>query len=202
MSTSGEAGGADGADEFTSSVMWRATRISQWVTDSLTGKARSILGTSGIILTVMTVGLVGLAELTGLKPAGLAALDRALYGHLTTLLYAAAAGISSIILSMLFSVLALRPFDVENIVGYAYFTKNEDEGEDVDDDLLGGYAAMCKESRRDLYRSYLCGLRDMKRNNRRMARYVRLGHALLASGLAVISAVSVLVMAGMARALS
>lgn len=194
--------GSGGSDhESTSGAMWRATRISQWVTDSLTGKARSILNTSGIILTVMTVGLVGLAELTGLEPAGLAALDRALYGHLAALLCVGAAGILSIFLSMLFSVLALRPFDVENILGYKYFTKNDDENEDIDDGLLDEYTAMSEESRRDMYKSYLAGLRDMKRNNRRMAKHVRLGHALQACGLAALSAVSVLVMIGMAHAL-
>lgn len=192
------AGDGEGADHaFFIGTVWRGIGISQWNAERHADRAKTILSTSGLVLTVITVGLVGVAEVLGAGLESLAGLDRAFYGILAPLLVVGLFGIFSVLASMVFATAALRSLGADNIVSRANFTGMGDENGEVDDLILDRCAKMSKRDRYAMYRSYIRRLGDLARSNRRMDRHVRLAHMFLLYGLLAISVISTVVIAGM-----
>lgn len=186
----------DGHAFFTDTV-WRGIGISQWSAERHADKAKTILGTAGLVLTVMTVGLVGVGEVLGVDLESLAGLDSLFHGTLAPLPVVGLFGIVSVLASMVFSTVALRSLGADNIVGRKNFTTMGNEAGEVDDVILDRFVRMSKEDRCALYRSYIRRLGDLARSNRRMDRHVRLAHMCLLYGLVAIFVISAVVIAGM-----
>ncbi|RNJ73085.1 MAG: hypothetical protein EB832_02555 [Thaumarchaeota archaeon S14] len=176
---------------------WRGIGISQWSADRHASRAKTILGTSGLVLTVITVGIVGAAEVLGVDLENLAGPDRLFYGILAPLLGVGLFGIFSVVASMVFSTVALRSLGADNIVGRGNFTKHGDEGGEIDGTIMDRCVRMSRKERYALYRAHIQRLGDLARSNRRMDKYVRLAHMCLLYGLVAISVISAVAMAGM-----
>jgi len=198
-----EGAGDDKATDasFFASTLWKGISISQWNAERLIDKAKIILGTSGLVLTVITVGLFGLAEAFGANIWSLASLNRLFYGVLGPLLVVGLFGIASVVASMVFSTVALRSFRADNIVGRSNFTTLGDKTGEVDDLVLDRCVRMPKKERYALYRSYIRRLDDLAKSNRRMDRYVRLAHMCLLYGLVAIFVISATVIVGIGQSL-
>jgi len=186
---------------FFASTLWKGIGISQWSLERLIDKARIILGMPGLVLTVVTVGLFGLAAALGANIWSLASLNRLFYGVLGPLLVAGLFGMASVVASMVFSTVALRSFRADNIVGRSNFTTLGDEAGKVDDLVLDRCVRMPKKERYALYRSYIRRLDDLAKSNRRMDRYVRLAHMCPLYGLVAIFVISATVIVGIGQSL-
>jgi len=195
----GKAAGGEGSDDpsFFISTVWRGIGISQWSAERHADRAKTILGTAGLVLTVITVGLVGVAEAFGVGLESLAGLNRAFYGILAPLLVVGLFGVFSVVASMVFATVALRSLGADNIVSRANFTDMGGEDGEVNDAILDRCVNMSKRDRYAMYRSYIRRLGDLARSNRRMDRYVRLAHVFLLYGLLAISIISTVVIARM-----
>lgn len=197
-----EAGDRVDGHAFFISTVWRGIGVSQWAAERLIDRAKMILGTSGLVLTVITVGLVGAADLLGVDTESLAGLDRVLYGVLAPMLMVGLFGIFSVVASMVFSTVAMRSLGADNIVDRRNFTELGDEGGEIDDSILDRCVRMSKKERYALYRAYIQRLDDLARSNRRMDRHVRPAHMFLLYGLVAISVISTVIIAGMLHYLS
>ncbi|RNJ71441.1 MAG: hypothetical protein EB832_05915 [Thaumarchaeota archaeon S14] len=103
--------------EFFTDTAWRGISISQWSAERHADRAKTILATAGLVLTVMTVGLVGLAEVLGVNLENPEGLNRLFHGFLAPLLVVGLFGIVSVLASMVFSTVALRSLGADNIGG-------------------------------------------------------------------------------------
>lgn len=191
MGAGGKAG--NGGEPFSDSL-WRGVSIGQWDAERLDGKARAILSTSGLVLTVMAIGLIGFAEVFGTDTESLAALDRLFLGNLAPLLLFGALGLSGVVASVLCSMLALQGIRGGSVSDYRALAGPDGAATGRRDEAMGER----QHSPRD---AYVRRLDALSRGNRRAAKYIRLGQVYMSYGLASIFVISVTVIIGTIYAL-
>lgn len=184
-------GAADGA--WLLEMLWRGIAANQWDVERLNSKAKGALGTGAVVLSVLTVGLVGFGRLLDGDIANLTELAPLPEWALSALPVLGFVGLVAILASMVLATVALVAFRVHNLVDADDFTDNGRRGS-PSDAVLDRCSSATEDIVRAMQKSHVRRIGDLARNSSMAGWLVLASQCLLCTGLACVGLMPLLVL--------
>lgn len=174
-------------------LLWRGIAANQWDVERLNAKAKGALGTGAVVLSVLTVGLVGFGRILDGDIANLAMLAPLPDWALSALPMLGFGGLVAIMASMALATVALTAFRAHNLVDADDFTADGKPGP-PSDAVLDRCSGMSGDIVREAQRSHIKRIGDLARNSSMAGWLVLASQCSLCAGLACIGLMPLLVL--------
>jgi len=161
-------------------VMMDGVQMHMWAMQSITVKTRAYLAVGAIVAGILIAGLGSAVGLTAGNPGAYELLGRIPTWVLVALCSCGVASITSILVSIRFSLSALRIATL-SMIGYERFTR---DGESMDWETLARWVDMDEdEIYKHVHNLYFLTMKSMTRDDHRVADHANQGKRFLFAGL-------------------